>query len=61
MIPQRNMRSESHIDGRSRFRKTLDGTCEHGTSGNVRRRNAPNDIGGQAHGPRKSRTRRKIL
>ena len=27
MMPQRNMSAESHIEGRKRLRKTLDGTC----------------------------------
>jgi len=28
MIPQKNMRNESHIDGRNRFKNTLEGTSK---------------------------------
>ena len=27
MMPQSSIRSDNHIDGRSRFRKTFEGTC----------------------------------
>lgn len=35
MMPQQSMRSESHIDGRSRLRKMLDGTYHRSTGGST--------------------------